>query len=194
MRLHSKGLGANLKWLDMFEDVQLVIFCITLSDYGEDYETADGEITNMMMEDKKLFESVVSHPTIHEMDFLLILNKFDLFEQMIENIPLTTCDWFDDFDPVISRYPNKKSRNANTCATLAQTAFHYIAVKFKRFFYSLTRRKLYVTLTNGLDSDSADAAFRYAVEILKWKEEIPAPNDDTYTTDIYSSDPSSCSH
>ncbi|XP_020584148.1 extra-large guanine nucleotide-binding protein 1 [Phalaenopsis equestris] len=194
MRLHSKGLGTNLKWLDMFEDVQLVIFCIALSDYGEVYETEGGEITNKMMEDKKLFESFLSHPTFHEMDFLLVLNKFDLLEQMIENTLLTTCDWFDDFDPVISRYPNKRSRNANNCATLAQTAFHYVAVKFKRLFYSLTRRKLYVTLSNGLDSDSVDAAIRYAREILKWKEEIPAPNEDTCTTDMYSSDPSSYSH
>ncbi|KAI0527222.1 hypothetical protein KFK09_002821 [Dendrobium nobile] len=194
MRLHTKGLGENLKWLDMFEDVQLVVFCVALSDYGEVYENADGEITNKMMEGKKLFESVASHPTFQEMDFLLILNKFDLLEQMIENSPLTTCDWFDDFEPVVSRYPNKKNRNANNCATLAQTAFHYIAMKFKRLFYSLTRRKLYVTFTNGLDSDSADSAFRYAREILKWKEEIPAPNDDTCTTDIYSTDPSSYSH
>ncbi|PKA56804.1 Guanine nucleotide-binding protein alpha-2 subunit [Apostasia shenzhenica] len=184
IRLHTQGLGENLKWLDIFEDAQLGIFCIAASDYDEFYENANGEIVNRMMESKKHFEGIVSHPACQKLDFLLILNKFDLLEQKVEKSPLTVCDWFDNFNPVISLHrPNKQSRSAQNCATLAQTAFHYIAVKFKRLFYSLTGNKLFVTMANVLDSDSADAALRYARDILRWKEERPAPNDEMCSTD-----------
>ncbi|KAG0478889.1 hypothetical protein HPP92_013608 [Vanilla planifolia] len=195
MRLHTKGLGENMKWLDMFEDVQLVIYCISLSDYDELYENDNGEIVNKMIANKNLFKSIVSHPTFEEMEFLLILTKFDLLEQMVDSSPLTNCVWFDDFNPVISRHhPHKNSHNANNCATLPQTAFHYIAVKFKRLFYSLTGRKLYVTMANGLNSESVDAALKYASEILKWKEGMPNSYEDVYSTDVYNTDPSSYSH
>ncbi|KAK8953338.1 hypothetical protein KSP40_PGU007128 [Platanthera guangdongensis] len=189
MRLHTEGLGDKLKWVDMFADVQLVVFCIAGSDYADVCETPDGKFANKMMEGAKLFESLVSHPTFHGMDFLLVLNKFDLLDKMVESSRLANCEWFNDFDPVVSRHSGKNSRGANNCATMGQMAFHYIALKFKRLFFSLTRRKLYVALANSLDSDSAGAAFRYAREILKWKEEMPSPDEDTLnTTDMYSTD------
>nr|XP_010908029.1 extra-large guanine nucleotide-binding protein 1 isoform X2 [Elaeis guineensis] len=183
IRLHTKGLGENCKWLDMFEDVRLVIFCVALSDYDEYFEDANGGAINKMMENKRLFEGIVGHPALDQRDFLLILNKFDLLEQKIDMAPLTLCEWFDDFNPV-------SSRNTNNGATRAQQAFHYIAVKFKKLFYSLTGQKLYVTLTNGLDSDSVDAALRYAREILKWEDERPVfGSGETF----YSTEPSTFS-
>ncbi|XP_008792615.2 extra-large guanine nucleotide-binding protein 1-like [Phoenix dactylifera] len=173
IRLHTKSLGEKCKWLDMFEDVRLVIFCVALSDYDEYFEDANGVGINKMMESKRLFESIVGHPALDQMDFLLILNKFDLLEQKIDMASLTLCEWFDDFNPVVShnRPNNNNSRNISNGATMAQQAFHYIAVKFKKLFYSLTGRKLHVTLANGLDLDSVDAALRYAWEILKWEDE-----------------------
>nr|XP_010941889.1 extra-large guanine nucleotide-binding protein 1 isoform X2 [Elaeis guineensis] len=190
--LHAKALGENCKWLDMFDDVRLVIFCVALSDYDEYYEDANGMAINKMVESKRFFESVVGHPSFYQMDFLLILNKFDLLEQKIDMTPLTSCKWFDDFNPVVSRHRpnNSNSRNMNNGATIAQQAFHYIAVKFKKLFYSLTGRKLYVTLANGLDSDSVDAALRYAREIIKWEDERPVFGS---SESIYSTEPSSYS-
>ncbi|PIN16773.1 G-protein alpha subunit (small G protein superfamily) [Handroanthus impetiginosus] len=169
IRVHASSLGENLKWLEMFEDVDIVLFCVSLTDYDEYYEEINGKRTNKMSLSKKLFEGIVSHPTFSEKHFLLILNKFDLLEEKIEQAPLTQCDWFQDFNPVISRYPNNASNNSNP--TLAQRAFHYVAVKFKRLFESITGRKLFVSRATGLEADSVDKALGYGKEILKWDYE-----------------------
>ncbi|KAL0334790.1 UNVERIFIED_CONTAM: Extra-large guanine nucleotide-binding protein 1 [Sesamum radiatum] len=169
IRVHASSLGENCKWLEMFEDVDLVIYSVSLTDYDEYYEDINGVRTNKMLAAKQFFESIVTHPTLAEKHFLLILNKFDLLEEKIERVPLTQCDWFHDFNPVISLHPHSATSSNNP--PLAQRAFHYIAVQFKRLFQSLTERKLFVSRLTGLEADSVDKALRYGKEILKWSEE-----------------------
>ncbi|KAK9691143.1 hypothetical protein RND81_09G178700 [Saponaria officinalis] len=170
IRVHEKSLGKKCKWLEMFEDAGIVLFCVSLTDYDEYELDHNGELQNRMLQCKKLFESIVNHPSFEETNFLLILNKFDLMEEMIEQVPLTRCDWFEDFNPVYSRHQSSR-RGGNNIAPLAQRAFHYIAVKFKKLFKSLTGRKLYVCPVTALEPDNVDAALRYAREILKWENE-----------------------
>lgn len=142
---------------------------------------------------KKLFESVVTHPTFDQIDFLLLLNKFDLFEELVEQVPLSECDWFDDFHPVISRNRSNSNRNnINNNPSLGQLAFHYIAVKFKRLYSDLTGRKLYVSLVKGLEPNSVDAALKYSREILDWDDERNNFNSSEYS--VYSMDANSFSH
>lgn len=173
IRVHAKSLGENCKWVEMFEDINLVIFCVALCDYDEyevDHTTCSGEeaLINKMLLSKRLFENLVTHPAFKDMNFLLILNKFDLLEEKIERSPITQCEWFQDFNPVLSRHQN----NPNYAPPLAQRAFHYIAVKFKRLFKELTcGRKLYVSPVTALEQDTVDGALRYAREILRWEEE-----------------------
>lgn len=175
----------------MFEDVRIVIFCVSLSDYDQFALDGDGNMLNKMLLSKKFFENMVTHPTFDQMDFLLLLNKFDLFEEKIEQVPLSKCNWFDDFHPVMSRNRSNSSNNANH-PTLGQLGFHYIAVKFKRLYAALTGRKLYVSLVKGLEPTSVDAALKYAREILIWDEERPNVSLSEYS--IYSTEASSFSH
>lgn len=184
IRVHAKGLGENCKWLEMFEDVRIVIFCVSLSDYDQFCDDGSGGTTNKMLASRNLFENIITNPIFQHMDFLLVLNKYDLFEKKIEQIPLNQCEWFDSFKPLTSRYRSNK----NNHASLAQQAFHYIAVEFKRHFFSLTARKLYVSLVNGLEPDTVDEALRYAKEILKWDEERPYFSSSEFT--IYSNEAS----
>ncbi|KAL3616455.1 Extra-large guanine nucleotide-binding protein 1 [Castilleja foliolosa] len=175
IRLQAKGFGENVKWLPMLEDVRIVIFCVSLSDYDQFDTDGNGNAQNKMLSSKKFFENMVTHPTFDQTDFLLLLNKFDSFEEKIEQAPLSRCDWFDDFHPVISHYrssSSSSSHNANH-PTLGQLGFHYIAVKFKRLYASLTGRKLYVSVVKGLEPNSVDSALKYAREILNWDEERP---------------------
>ncbi|KAK4488348.1 hypothetical protein RD792_004106 [Penstemon davidsonii] len=172
IRLQAKGgFGENCKWLQMFEDVRIVIFCVSLSDYDQFTIDSDGNSVNKMLLSKKFFESMVTHPSFDQIDFLLLLNKFDSFEEKMEQVPLTQCDWFDDYHPVISR--NRSSTKNTNHPTLGQLGFHYIAVKFKRLYSALTGRKLYTSLVKGLEPTSVDAALKYAKEILNWDEEKP---------------------
>ncbi|KAL2348439.1 hypothetical protein Fmac_002439 [Flemingia macrophylla] len=193
IRVHSRGLGENYKWLEMFEDVEMVIFCVSLSDYDQFSVDGNGCLTNKMLLSRKFFETIVTHPTFEQMDFLLVLNKFDLFEEKIEQVPLTKCEWFSDFQPIISRNrPNSNSNSINNNPSLGQLASHYIAVKFKRLYSSLTGRKLYVSPVKGLEPGSVDAALKYAKEILKWNEERPNFSSSEYS--MYSTEASSFSH
>uniref|UniRef100_A0A7N0TLX5 Uncharacterized protein n=1 Tax=Kalanchoe fedtschenkoi TaxID=63787 RepID=A0A7N0TLX5_KALFE len=166
IRLHTRALGENCKWIDMFEDIDLVIFCVSLTDYCQ----LNDDGTNKMLASRKLFERMITHKTLADKQFLLILNKFDLLEEVIECTPLTQCDWFADFNPVISK--NSTARTAvYTNPSLAHRAFNYIAVKFKRLYESTVEsdRKLYVSAVTGLEPKSVDEALRYARHILNWQ-------------------------
>ncbi|EPS66536.1 hypothetical protein M569_08237, partial [Genlisea aurea] len=169
IRARQSNLGADCKFLHLLEGMNLVIFCVSLSEYDEHcYDDKKGAFVNQMMETKKLFESIVTHPTLAETTFFLILNKFDLLEEKIKQVPLKQCDWFQDFCPVIS---NNSQTNRGSKSSAAQQAFHYIAVKFKRLFSSLTGRKLFVSRVTGLDPGSVDNAFRLCKEVLKWESD-----------------------
>ncbi|CAH8329478.1 unnamed protein product [Eruca vesicaria subsp. sativa] len=187
IRLNPRSLGENWKWLEMFEDADLVIFCVSLTDYGEYIEDVDGVLVNKMIANKQLFESMVTHPTLANKRFLLLLTKFDLLEEKIEEVPLRTCEWFEDFNPLISQ--NQTSRHN---PPMAQRAFHYIGFQFKRLYDSLSVRrrnikpKLFVSQVS-LESDSVDNALRYGREILKWHVEEGSIFQETSTTSFEAS-------
>ncbi|KAK7251110.1 hypothetical protein RIF29_34029 [Crotalaria pallida] len=192
LTVHARGLGENCKWLEMFEDVGMVIFCVALSDYDQFSDDGNGCLANKMILSRKFFETIVTHPTFEQMDFLLILNKLDQFEEKIEHVPLTQCDWFSDFRPMISRHrtgSNSNSNSNNNNPSLSQLASHYIGVKFKRLYSSLTGRKLYVSVVKGLEPDSVDATLKYAKEILKWNQERPNFSLSDNDNSIFSTEP-----
>ncbi|KAL5790832.1 hypothetical protein ACOSQ2_005720 [Xanthoceras sorbifolium] len=170
IRVHPRTLGENCKWLEMFEDVDIVLFSVSLTGYNEFVEDSNGNPTNKMLMSKQLFESIATHQRFKEKDFLLLLTKYDLLEEMIEHVPLTKCEWFRDFNPVISHNHHSHSRRNNK-TSLAPYAFHYIGLKFKSLFHSLSGHKLFVSQVTGLELDSVGEAFGYARQILKWEEE-----------------------
>ncbi|KAL6211610.1 hypothetical protein ACLB2K_016833 [Fragaria x ananassa] len=168
-RVHS--LGGSCKLLEMFEDVDMVVFCVALTDYDEFCEDINGISINKMMASKQLFESIVTHPAFDQKHFLLVVNMFDLLEKKIEQVPLTRCEWFHDFNPATSHKPSSSDNNTNN-PTLAHRAFQYIAMKFKRLFHSQRDRKLFVSLVTALEPDTVDEALGYASEILRCEEEV----------------------
>jgi len=44
-----------------------------------------------MMVAKALFENIIAHPVFHYKKFLLVLTKFDLLEEKMEDVPLSKC-------------------------------------------------------------------------------------------------------
>ncbi|KAH9656475.1 Extra-large guanine nucleotide-binding protein 1 [Citrus sinensis] len=172
IRVHPRSLGENCKWLQMFEDVDMILFCVSLTDYDEYFEDSKGFLTNKMLASRQLFQNIVIHPTFNQKNFLLILNKYDMFGEKIEEVPLSRCEWFEDFNPAIEVFYHSTGRRNNN-APLALYAAHYIAEKFKRLFDSLTGRKLFVSVVTALEPETVHEALKYAKEILKWDEEEP---------------------
>ncbi|KAF5730282.1 Extra-large GTP-binding protein 3 [Tripterygium wilfordii] len=154
--INSKGLYDGCKWLEMFEDLRAVIFCVALSDYDQMWDCGDGAPQNKMLASRDMFESLVRHSSFRDASFVLLLNKYDIFEGKINQVPLSNCEWFRDFNPL------KPQANA---------AYYYVAMKFKELYYSITGRKLFVWQTRAWERASVDEAFKYAREVVKWEEE-----------------------
>ncbi|KAJ6760136.1 GTP-BINDING PROTEIN ALPHA SUBUNIT [Salix purpurea] len=124
IRINSKGLHDGCKWLEMFEDVRAIIFCVALSDYDQMWAHGTGPLCNKMIASRDMFENLVRHPCFRDTPFVLLLNKFDAFEDKINQVRLSTCEWFNDFSP-----PHHNSQS------LAQQAYYYVAVKFKELYF-----------------------------------------------------------
>uniref|UniRef100_A0A3Q7FN42 Extra-large guanine nucleotide-binding protein 3-like n=1 Tax=Solanum lycopersicum TaxID=4081 RepID=A0A3Q7FN42_SOLLC len=177
IRISSKGVHDSGKWLEMFEDVKVVVFCVALSDYDLEWTRGDGTSENKMLASRDVFESLVRHSSFEDASFVLLLNKYDSFEDKINQVPLTVCDWFHDFRPFRHRQNNQ---------ALANQAYYYVAVMFKQLYASITGKKLFVWPTRALERTSVDETFRYIREVLMWEEEKKrmycTADDDSYSS------------
>nr|AAN06816.1 G protein alpha I subunit [Pisum sativum] len=112
------------KWIHLFEGVSAVIFCVAISEY--DQTLFEDENKNGMMETKELFEWVLKQQCFEKTSFMLFLNKFDIFEKKILDVPLNVCEWFKDYQPV------------STGKQEIEHAYEFVKKKFEESYFQST--------------------------------------------------------
>lgn len=146
------------KWIHLFEGVTAVVFCAAISEY--DQVLYEDENRNRMMETKELFEWVLKQPCFEKTSIMLFLNKFDIFEKKVHKVPLSTCEWFKDYQPVSS---GKQE---------IEHAYEFVKKKFEELYYQCTApehvdRVFKIYRTTALDQKLVKKTFKLLDETLR---------------------------
>lgn len=133
------------KWMNCFQDVTAVIFCVALSEYDLKLEE-DGE-TNRMHESLNLFGQICNSKWFVNTSMILFLNKKDLFEEKLKHSPLTIA--FEDY----------------TGSSNWQEAANWIGDRFKD--QNKTKSKtVYVQITCATDTSNVRFVFNAVKDII----------------------------
>ncbi|KXJ18400.1 guanine nucleotide-binding protein G(i) subunit alpha-2 [Exaiptasia diaphana] len=82
------------KWIHFFDGVTAVVFFASLSSYDEVLE--EDEAVNAMRDNLDLFEEISNCEYLSGTQFILFLNKQDLFKEKLTTSPLSDC--FPDYE------------------------------------------------------------------------------------------------
>jgi len=134
------------KWLNCFEGITAVLFCVALSEY--DLSLYEDNSVNRMKESLKIFDEICNSIYFDNTSIILFLNKFDLFEEKIKKIPLTVC--FDDFSGSSS----------------VDEAAEFINNKFFQLNMNPKEKNIYSHLTQAIDTNNIKFVFESVQEII----------------------------
>ena len=132
------------KWLHCFDSVNAVIFVVALSEY--DQVLVEDTTVNRMHESLKLFNTVCTIKWFLESDFVLFLNKKDVFDEKISYSPLTQC--FPGYEGEDDKFH----------------ALNYVWEKFSK--ENNTKRQIYIHCTCGKDTKNINIVFDILVDTI----------------------------
>jgi len=140
--------GERSKWMQCFQDVTAVLFCVAMSEY--DLKMREDETVNRMHDSLQLFDDICNNKWFKQTAMILFLNKRDLFEMKIKTIDLNECfpEYTEglDFDKASLFIKNKFLKaNANP------------------------KKDIYVHITCATDTDNVRIVFNAVRDILLTK-------------------------
>jgi GTPase SAR1 family protein len=137
------------KWIHCFENVTTLLFVGVLAEY--DLLCFEDNKTNRMMETLQLWEQMCETHWFRESNFILFLNKRDLFDAKIDKVLLRTCPAFKDYTG-----PN----NFSAGCQLIQGAFE------KTFRLHNPNKQLYVHMTCATHTGNVAAVFEAVKQVV----------------------------
>ncbi|QLQ78596.1 hypothetical protein HG537_0A08430 [Torulaspora globosa] len=97
LKLHIYDVGGQRserkKWIHCFDNVTLIIFCVSLSEY--DQWLLEDQEQNRFQESLVLYDNVVNSRWFARTSVVLFLNKIDLFAEKLQKVPLE--NYFPDY-------------------------------------------------------------------------------------------------
>lgn len=97
LKLHIYDVGGQRserkKWIHCFDNVTLIIFCVSLSEYNQ--LLLEDQSQNRFQESLVLFDNVINSRWFARTSVVLFLNKIDLFAEKLQKVPLET--YFPDY-------------------------------------------------------------------------------------------------
>ena len=138
------------KWIETFDDITTLIFCVALSEY--DLVLREEPRQNRLLESFQLWESVINSKWFQRSSVVLFLNKKDIFRQKLRINPLQR--YFADYRPL---------ENA-TDETNYEHAAEFIKNKFLAMNYG--RLPIYTFLTCATDTKNIDMVFAAVKETV----------------------------
>lgn len=97
LNIHMFDVGGQRserrKWINCFDNVTLIIFCVALSEY--DQVLLEESTQNRMAESLVLFDSIINSRWFSRTSVVLFLNKIDVFTEKLSYSPLE--NYFPDY-------------------------------------------------------------------------------------------------
>ncbi|EHN02696.1 Gpa2p [Saccharomyces cerevisiae x Saccharomyces kudriavzevii VIN7] len=97
IKMHIYDVGGQRserkKWIHCFDNVTLVIFCVSLSEY--DQALMEDRNQNRFQESLVLFDNIVNSRWFARTSVVLFLNKIDLFAEKLGKVPMQ--NYFPDY-------------------------------------------------------------------------------------------------
>lgn len=96
-KIHMIDVGGQRserkKWINCFDNVSTIIFCISLSEYNQ--TLLEEKSQNRLEESIELFDSIVNSKWFTRTSIVLFLNKVDIFAEQLPSSPLE--EFFPDY-------------------------------------------------------------------------------------------------
>ena len=148
MQIGNIQKSERKKWIKCFEDVNAIVFVVALSSF--DHTMFEDDNKNCMEDALELFDKTINYEVFERTPVILFLNKKDLFEKKIKEVPITACPIFEDYDGVS---PHDYEETAA-----------FIRKRFED--KNKQRRAIYTHLTVAVDEKNIDKVFNDVVRII----------------------------
>lgn len=139
------------KWIETFDNVTTLIFCVALSEY--DLPLREEPRQNRLLESFQLWESVINSKWFQRSSIVLFLNKKDIFRQKLQTNPLGR--YFAEYRPLVEGSSEENQY---------EHAAEFLKNKFLAMNYS--RLQIYPYLTCATDTKNIDMVFAAVKETV----------------------------